>query len=60
LWYENMYIKILCDDRYSQDLTYEIESEKIVNPHTDICEKCAKYQKCQGWAKIFNQCQEVE
>lgn len=55
-----MYIKILCDDRYSQDLTYEIEGEKIVNPHTDICEKCAKYQKCLGWAKIFNQCQEVE
>lgn len=54
-----MYVKVLCDDRFDPDLTYEIEGEEIGKPYADTCERCAKYEKCQGWAKVFNQCQEV-
>lgn len=55
-----MYIKVLCDDRYDKDLTYQIESEEVGKYHADECERCMRYSECQGWAKIFNQCQEVE
>ena len=51
-----MYVKILCDDRFDQDLTYQIEDEQIGSINKDDCEKCAKYSECQGWAKIFDKC----
>ena len=51
-----MYVKILCDDRFDQDLTYQIDGEEIGNYDADECEKCSKYSECQGWAKVFDKC----
>lgn len=50
------YIKVLCDDRYDQNLTYQIEGEEVGNYNGDPCEKCAKYADCQGWAQVFDRC----
>lgn len=55
-----MLVKILCDDNYNPDLTYQIDGEEIGNINADTCERCKHFDKCQGWAKIFNRCnQEV-
>lgn len=50
-----MFIKVLCDDRFDKDLTYEIKGEKM-RENSDPCEKCEKYSECMGFAKMFNQC----
>ena len=49
-------VKILCDDRFDKDLTYQIDDEIVTNHSADPCEKCPKYADCQGWAKVFNRC----
>lgn len=50
------YIKVLCDDRYDQNLTNQIEGKEVGNYNGDPCEKCAKYADCQGWEQVFNRC----
>lgn len=50
-----VYVKVLCDDRFDENLTYQIEGETVDNG-ADGCEKCAKYDECQGWAQVFNRC----
>lgn len=49
-------VKVLCDDRFDKDLTYQIDDEIVANHSADPCEKCAKYPECQGWAQVFNRC----
>ena len=49
-------VNVLCDDRFDENLTYQIDGEKVGNYNANECEKCAKYAECQGWAKIFNRC----
>ena len=49
-------VKILCDDRFDKDLTYQIDDEIVTNHSAEKREKCPKYADCQGWAKVFNRC----
>ena len=49
-------VKVLCDDRFDKDLTYQIDDEIVANQSADPCEKCPKYADCQGWAQVFNRC----
>lgn len=51
-----VYVKILCDDRFDKDLTYQIDDEIVVNHDAEYCEMCSKYSECQGWAQVFNKC----
>ena len=51
-----VYVSVLCDDRFDTDLTYQIEGEEV-ETSACVCEKCAKYSECQGWAEIFGRCQ---
>ena len=49
-------VKILCDDKFDSNLTYQIEGETVADYHADACERCEHYESCQGWAKIFDRC----
>lgn len=49
-------VKVLCDDNFDKDLTYQIDDEIVADYSANPCEKCAKYPKCQGWVQVFNRC----
>ena len=51
-----MYVKILCDDNYDPDLTYQIDGETVNSSDDDTCEQCEYYAECMGFAKVFNRC----
>lgn len=51
-----MYVKILLDDNYDPDLTYQIDGETVNSSDDDICEQCEHYAECMGFAKVFNRC----
>lgn len=57
-----LYVRVLCDENFDEHLTYTLEEEEVVVKKYGIneCEKCAKYSKCQGWAKEFNRCEFTE
>ncbi len=51
------FVKILCDDRFDENLTYQIDGEIAGNYNGCRCEKCQKYEECQGWAAEFGRCE---
>ena len=51
-----VYVKILCDDKFDNDLSYQIEGEIIGKYNPDACDKCNNYEECQGWKRVFNRC----
>lgn len=52
-----LYVKVLCDENFDENLTYVLEGEVVVGKYSiDECGKCAKYSECQGWDKEFNRC----
>lgn len=56
-----LYVKVLCDENFDENLTYVLEGEEVVGKYgINECEKCAKYSECQGWAKEFNRCEFTE
>lgn len=51
-------VKIIGDDRFDPDLTYTIYGETVGSDNDTTCEKCARFEDCQGWAREFGKCQE--
>jgi hypothetical protein len=51
-----MYIKVVCDDRFDPDLSYEIEGETVESRDGDKCSHCPQFEECQGWKEIFGRC----
>lgn len=51
-----VFIKVLCDDRFDSNLTYQIDDEEVVTSNGNPCEACPEYEACQGWKREFGTC----